>query len=584
MALYIRVSTDEQAKTGYSIADQRRELTRHAEASGYEVVETITDDGFSGASRDRPGLARIYELAEAGRIDLVLAAKRDRFFRSRLYRLMVDEDLEEMGVRLVALNDTNNRIGDGVQDDFAEWEREIITERMLRGRMQRARSGKVLPGISPPHGYRYDADRTGYEVVPEMENVRRVFEMVAGGASLRSVKRTFEREGVPSPFGKPTWSAYMVRRIILQDAYRPHSRLELEGLVEEGLLTPEVLESLDPKREYGVAWYGKAEVRRTRHGRKSRERPRDQWIAVPVPPSSVPAEVVERARAATQDNVRPSRADDILWALTGGILHCPCGRRMLPKRVGGGNKLYHYYSCGSYWRPSGEHCKFAKSHPAHAVEERVAGFVLALIRDPEVLRHRVEEQALEERRRLGGAARDAERLRGKLVSTAQRRSNLIDLAADGTISREDLRAKLEELDSERAAVERELGRIGDRDRRLRELEALPALVGAYLRDLPYLVDRRQAVRDYETILTPRTQENPLGLHRLTPEGFRHLTDEELAAERLRADNERRARLREIYEAIGLRCTLRPDGTIEAAWRLEEGVVSLPGVNTVERSL
>lgn len=62
--------------------------------------------------------------------------KRDRFFRSRLYRLLVDKDLEEHGVRLEAMNDTGDSIGDGVQDDFAEWEREQM--------------GKIIAGRPPP--------------------------------------------------------------------------------------------------------------------------------------------------------------------------------------------------------------------------------------------------------------------------------------------------------------------------------------------------------------------------------------------------------------------------------------------------
>ena len=47
-ALYIRVSTDEQAKSGYSIPDQLQELQRHAQNRGYEVVEELVDDGYSG--------------------------------------------------------------------------------------------------------------------------------------------------------------------------------------------------------------------------------------------------------------------------------------------------------------------------------------------------------------------------------------------------------------------------------------------------------------------------------------------------------------------------------------------------------
>jgi len=172
VALYVRVSTDEQAKSGYSIADQKRELLRHAESEGYEVVETIVDDGYSGASRERPGLDRILELAEAGKMELAITTKRDRWFRSRLYRLMLDEDLAELGARLVALNDTGNRIGDGVQDDFAEWEREVITERTRVGRFGRARSGRLLIGCRPLYGYRLTDDGR-YEVHPvEMEGVR----------------------------------------------------------------------------------------------------------------------------------------------------------------------------------------------------------------------------------------------------------------------------------------------------------------------------------------------------------------------------------------------------------------------------
>ncbi len=165
VALYVRVSTDEQVKSGYSIPDQVRELTRHAEREGYEVVcAPIVDDGYSGATPHRPGLSRVIELAEAGEIDLAIATKRDRWFRSRIHRHMLDEDMEECGCRLVALNDTNNRIGDGVMDDFAEYEREQITERTRRGRMQKARSGKVVPAV-PPYGFRRaeGPDREGYE-------------------------------------------------------------------------------------------------------------------------------------------------------------------------------------------------------------------------------------------------------------------------------------------------------------------------------------------------------------------------------------------------------------------------------------
>jgi site-specific DNA recombinase len=146
---YVRVSTDEQGKSGYSVREQLHTLNAHSAARGDEVIEEIADEGYSGASAERPGFARVLELAEAGEVDVVRAVKRDRLFRSRLYRLLTERDLEEFGVKLEALNDTGHRIGDGVQDDFAEWEREEITRRTLSGKLQKAREGKIIAGRLP---------------------------------------------------------------------------------------------------------------------------------------------------------------------------------------------------------------------------------------------------------------------------------------------------------------------------------------------------------------------------------------------------------------------------------------------------
>jgi hypothetical protein len=125
------------------------------------------------------------ELAQTGRAEVVVAMKRDRFFRSRLYRLLMDKDLEEHGVRLEAMNDTGNRIGDGVQDDFAEWEREQITERTTAGRREKARQGKIIAGRLPDYGFRFGPDR--------------IFSELASGASVNGICAALDADGVPPP-------------------------------------------------------------------------------------------------------------------------------------------------------------------------------------------------------------------------------------------------------------------------------------------------------------------------------------------------------------------------------------------------
>ena len=79
--LYARVSGEEQAKKGYSLPDQRQALREWAKDEGYEVLEEIADEGWSGAYLERPGLDRVRDLVEAGGVSIVAALFRDRIAR-----------------------------------------------------------------------------------------------------------------------------------------------------------------------------------------------------------------------------------------------------------------------------------------------------------------------------------------------------------------------------------------------------------------------------------------------------------------------------------------------------------------------
>jgi site-specific DNA recombinase len=79
--LYARVSTDEQAKSGFSLAQQMEALRAYAGQEGYEVLEEVSDPGQSGASLERPGMDRVRDLVATGDVLVVLAQDRDRFAR-----------------------------------------------------------------------------------------------------------------------------------------------------------------------------------------------------------------------------------------------------------------------------------------------------------------------------------------------------------------------------------------------------------------------------------------------------------------------------------------------------------------------
>src|SRR5829696_9253049 len=103
--LYARVSTDEQARSGYSLAQQLEALREYAIREGYEVLEEVSDPGQSGASLERPGMDRVRDLVAGGDVSVVLAQDRDRFSREPAYTYLLRREFEELDCELRSLND-----------------------------------------------------------------------------------------------------------------------------------------------------------------------------------------------------------------------------------------------------------------------------------------------------------------------------------------------------------------------------------------------------------------------------------------------------------------------------------------------
>src|SRR3954469_7134578 len=92
--LYARVSTDEQARSGYSLAQQIEALREYTAREGYEVLEEVQDPGQSGASLARPGMDRVRDLVAGGGVFIVLAQDRDRFAREPAYLYLLKKEFE----------------------------------------------------------------------------------------------------------------------------------------------------------------------------------------------------------------------------------------------------------------------------------------------------------------------------------------------------------------------------------------------------------------------------------------------------------------------------------------------------------
>src|SRR5215210_314393 len=161
--LYTRVSTDEQARSGYSLAQQMEALREYAAREEYEILAEVTDPGQSGASLERPGMDRVRDLVAAGGVSVVLAQDRDRFAREPAYHYLLRREFEEQGCKLRALNDRGDdspegELTDGILDQLAKFERAKTAERTRRGKLRRAREGKIV-AASPraTYGFRYNA-------------------------------------------------------------------------------------------------------------------------------------------------------------------------------------------------------------------------------------------------------------------------------------------------------------------------------------------------------------------------------------------------------------------------------------------
>jgi site-specific DNA recombinase len=541
--LYARVSTDEQARSGYSLAQQIEALRDHAAREGYEVLEEVQDAGQSGASLERPGMDRVRDLVATGGVAVVLAQDRDRFAREPAYHYLLRREFEEHGTKIRALNDRGDdspegELTDGILDQLGKYERAKIAERSRRGKLRKAREGKVMVGHRIKYGFRLNETRDGLLVDEEkMRNVRRIFRMVGvDGHALNAVYTAFEREGLPTPGGGKRWDRSFFRLAILDDVYRPHTYAEVEELVSADVAT-----RLDREGLYGIWWYNRLRVstrqvsepsengRRYRTEARFTKKPKAEWVAVPVPYSGIPREMVEAAREAIKDNRRPSNAGRRFWQLSGGILRCgECGHGAATHsiRANSGTHYHYYYHCRNHKKHGNDACTHKRSHRAVDLEESVWNLIAGLLKDPERLRAGLDELIETERAGMrGDPETEAQTWLGRLGALDAKRSRYQEMAAEGHITFDELGAKLRELGEQRATAERELESLNLRRSRLEELE-----------------------RDKETLL-----EHYAGM---VPEALDELTGEER---------------HQVYRMLRLQVHISPDGSLDVRGVLREPV-------------
>jgi site-specific DNA recombinase len=337
VGLYARVSTERQQERG-TVASQLAALRAAAEASGDEIVEEFVDDGYSGARLDRPALDRLRDGAEAGVLDGVVCLCADRLARAYAYQVLILEELERFGVAVRFLEgpalgaDPQATLLVQMQGVIAEYERAKIAERYRRGKLYRARAGEIF-FWKMSYGFRRVVPDGGgparMEIFePEAQVVREIFRAyVEDERPMRQIAHDLHDRGVPSPTGKPVWGVSTIGRLLRNEAY-------------VGTVYYNRREAIDGNGPRG------ARTRRTRY----RERPREEWIAIPVP-AIVDQATFERAQQVSRDNSKwnPRGAEPGAWLLRGLIECGHCGVGANCHKMRGRNGAFHrYYYCRNH--------------------------------------------------------------------------------------------------------------------------------------------------------------------------------------------------------------------------------------------
>ena len=231
VAVYVRVSTQRQAQA-QTIEQQLERLGEHLRRQGTDLTSAgiFRDDGYSGATLNRPGLDRLRDAVRMGEVTQVLVTDPDRLARNYVKLMVLLEELERAGCEVTFLDrpmgrDPQDQLLLQIRGAVAEYERTLIAERMRRGRQAKLRAGCLLPWSRAPYGYRLDPDhpRDPAGVTIEPTEAAVVQELFAGYVedhqSLFSLARHLKALDIASPSGRLHWSTATLRGILTNPSY-----------------------------------------------------------------------------------------------------------------------------------------------------------------------------------------------------------------------------------------------------------------------------------------------------------------------------------------------------------------------------
>src|SRR6266403_373251 len=419
-AIYARVSSEQQREAN-TIASQTASLIEFAQGHDLEVPKewVFEDDGYSGATLERPGLERVRDLAAEGQIQVVLAYAPDRLSRKYAYQILLIEELARNGVETLFIkapqgSSAEDQLLVQFQGMIAEYERAQILERSRRGKRHRAQAGEVSVMSGAPYGYRY-------------------------------VRKT---EGTPTRKASARWERSTIWGVLRNSAYRGAACF---GKTRASART----RVIRPLRRRGVV---------TPSTTAGHERPREDWIEIRVP-ALVSEETFARAEELLQENKIRSRRRTIEPSIVQGLVSCQkCGYAFSRTSTQTSTRKIHYYKCigSDSWRKlGGPVCDNGRFVRQDLLDQIVWTEVLRLLEAPTLIQQELDRR-LTAARASDPAKKREESLRRELAHVNKGIERLLSAFQEALMSIEQLRERMPALRQREQALRAELQAISDR--------------------------------------------------------------------------------------------------------------------------
>jgi len=225
VAIYTRVSTDDQVREGYSLEVQREYLTNYSNQQGYELSEVYTDEGISAGTTDRPALQKLLKDAKQKAFNLVIVYKIDRLSRRLKDLIEIVDQLEDCGVGFKSATepfDTTTSAGKLMFQQlgsFAEFERNRLAERVFPGMVKSVQAGNWHGSKNCPTGYTYNKEKKLLEInESESKLVKLVYKLYLEGKSTSEIADYLNDSKRNPRFGRYFYTKY-IRDILRNRIY-----------------------------------------------------------------------------------------------------------------------------------------------------------------------------------------------------------------------------------------------------------------------------------------------------------------------------------------------------------------------------